>query len=200
MRITELCEHKGDTWKIELGEARYYINVQIVAEFRLEKGQELTREELARIQSADILRKAKNRALYLLGERDMCLAELTQKLAKTYGKEVAAEAAEYVQSLGYINDEEYAPKLAEYLIKRKKFGKRRARQEMLRRGLEKELAEEALERIPDEEVSEELVEIIERKYANKLEDYKERQKVIAALARRGFGFDEIKQAIEQVSV
>ena len=200
MQITELCEHKGDTWKIELGEARYYINASIVAEFRLEKGQELTREELAKIRSADVLRKAKNRALYLLGERDMCLAELTQKLTKTYGEEVAEDAAEYVRQLGYINDEKYAGKLAEYLIKRKKFGKRRARQEMLRRGLERELAEEALERIPDEDVSGELLEIIERKYANKLGDYKERQKVIAALARRGFGFDEIKQAIEQVSV
>ncbi|MDE6731999.1 MAG: RecX family transcriptional regulator [Oscillospiraceae bacterium] len=200
MQITELCEHKGDTWKIELGEARYYINASIVAEFRLEKGQELTREELAKIRSADVLRKAKNRALYLLGERDMCLAELTQKLTKTYGEEVAEDAAEYVRQLGYINDEKYAGKLAEYLIKRKKFGKRRARQEMLRRGLERELAEEALARSPDEDVSGERLERIERKYANKLGDYKERQKVIAALARRGFGFDEIKQAIEQVSV
>lgn len=200
MEITELCEHKGDTWKIELGEARYYINVQIVAEFRLEKGQEITREGLAKIRSADILRKAKNRALYLLGERDMCLAELTRKLTKTYGAEVAEDAAEYVQSLGYIDDEKYAGKLAEYLIKRKKFGKRRARQEMLHKGLERELVDQALEAIPNEDIGEELAEIIERKYLNKLGDYKERQKVIAALARRGFGFDEIKRAIEQVSV
>lgn len=198
MQITQLCEHKGDTWKIELGGARYYINAQIVAEFRLSKGQELTREGLAKIRGADILRKAKNRALYLLGERDMCLAELTRKLTKTYGEEVAEEAAGFVQSLGYINDEEYAKNLAEYLVKRKKFGKRRARQEMLRKGLQRDFVEEALEQIPEEDIGEELAEIIERKYANKLGDFKERQKVIAALARRGFGFDEIKRAIEQV--
>lgn len=196
MEITELSEHKGDTWKIELGETRYYINVSIVAEFRLEKGQELSREKLAKIRSADILRKAKNRALYLLGERDMCLAELTRKLNKTYGEEVAEEAAEYVRSLGYINDEEYAPKLAEYLIKRKKFGRRRARQEMLRRGLERELVEETLQAVPDEEIGEELLEMIERKYANKLGDYKDRQKVIAALARRGYDFGAIRHCIE----
>lgn len=196
MRITELCEHKGDTWKLTVGELTYFVNGEIVAQFRLEKGQELTREELAKIRSADVLRKAKNRALYLLGERDMCLAELTKKLTKTYGEEVAVEAAEYVQGLGYINDERYAPKLAEYLIKRKKYGKRRAKQEMLYKGLDRELIEEALSKIPEDEISEGLADLIERKYANKLADYKDRQKVIAALARRGYSFDEIKRAID----
>lgn len=196
MRITELCEHKGDTWKIVVNEAAYYVNAEIIAQFKLENGQELTRDELAKIRSADVLRKAKNRALYLLGERDMCLAELTQKLTKTYGEEVASEAAGCVKDLGYINDERYAPKLAEYLIKRKKFGRRRAKQEMLHKGLDRELVEEALANIPEDEISEGLADLIERKYANKLADYKDRQKVIAALARRGYSFDEIKRAIE----
>lgn len=200
MRITELCEHKGDTWKIELGGARYYVNGAIIAQFGLEKGQEITREELAKVRAADVLRKAKARALYLLGERDMCLAELTKKLTKTYGEEIASEAASYVLGLGYINDERYAAKLAEYLTKRKQYGKRRAKQEMLHKGLERELVEEALAQIPDEAVSRELVELIERRYANKLGEYKERQKVIAALARRGFSFDEIKRAIAQCVV
>lgn len=198
MQITELCEHKGDTWKIVLGENTYYVNAAIIAEFELEKGQDITREELAKIHSADVLRKAKNRALYLLGERDMCLAELTQKLTKTYGEEVASEAAGYVKDLGYINDERYAPKLAEYLIKRKKYGRRRAKQEMLHKGLDRELVEEALSNIPEDEISEGLADLIERKYANKLADYKDRQKVIAALARRGYSFDEIKRALEDI--
>lgn len=198
MRITELCEHKGDTWKIVLGENTYYVNAAIIAEFELEKGQDITREELSKIRGADVLRKAKNRALYLLGERDMCLAELTKKLTKTYGEEVASEAAGYVKDLGYINDERYAPKLAEYLIKRKKYGRRRAKQEMLHKGLDRELVEEALSNIPEDEISEGLADLIERKYANKLADYKDRQKVIAALARRGYSFDEIRQAIEQL--
>lgn len=143
-----------------------------------------------------MLKKARNRALYLLGERDMCKAELTQKLTKTYGGEIAEQAAEYVQSLGYINDEEYAGKLAEYLVKRKKFGKRRAKLEMRRKGLASELIDEALQTIPEEEIGEELLELIERRYISKLGDYKEKQKVIAALARRGYSFDEIKRGID----
>lgn len=144
----------------------------------------------------DILRKAKARALYLLGERAMCLAELKAKLTKTYGEETANEAAEYVQQLGYINDEDYAPRLAEYLIKRKRWGIRRARQEMLRRGLDRELVENALADIPEEELDEELTELIAKKYANKLNDPDDRRKTIASLARRGYDFAAIKRCIE----
>lgn len=197
MEITELCEYKGDTWQIELdGERKYYVNGSVVSGFGLEKGQNITSAELGEIRNADTLRKAKKRALYLLGERLMCRAELVSKLTKTYGAQVAEEAAEYAGGLGYINDEEYAPKLAEYLIKRKHWGVRRARLEMLHRGLDRELVENTLADIPEDEIDEELTALIEKKYAQKVQDYDDRRRTIAALARRGYDFGAIKRCIE----
>lgn len=197
MTITELCEYKGDTWQIELdGERRFYVNVSVVSEFALEKGQTITGEELSGIKGADTLRKAKKRALYLLGERLMCRGELKAKLTKTYGEAVAEEAAEYVSELGYVNDEEYAPKLAEYLIRRKHWGVRRARLEMLHRGLSRELVENTLADIPEDELDEELSALIAKKYANKVHDPDDRRRTIAALARRGYDFGAIKRCIE----
>lgn len=197
MEITELCEYKGDTWQIELdGRRKYYVNGSVVGEFELEKGQIVTNSELAQITGADTLRKAKKRALYLLGERLMCRSELLSKLTKTYGEQVAEEAAEYVCELGYVNDEEYAPKLAEYLIKRKRWGVRRARYEMLRRGLDRELVENTLADIPEEELDEELMTLIGKKYSQKVRDYDDRRRTIAALARRGYDFGAIKRCID----
>lgn len=197
MEITELCEYKGDTWQIELdGERKYFVNGSVVSEFELEKGQRLSAAELGEIKGADTLRKAKKRALYLLGERLMCRGELLSKLTKTYGEQVAEEAAEYVCGLGYVNDEEYAPKLAEYLIKRKRWGVRRARYEMLRRGLDRELVENTLADIPEYEIDEELTALIEKKYAGKVRDYDDRRRTIAALARRGYDFGAIKRCID----
>ncbi len=196
MEITELCEYKGDTWQIELDGARkFYVNGSIIESFELEKGQRLTLEELSDIQGADVLRKAKKRALYLLGERLMCRAELVQKLSKTYGAQVAEEAAEYVAGLGYINDEEYAPKLAEYLIRRKHWGVRRVRLEMLHRGLDRELVENVLADISEDDLDEELMSLIEKKYALKVQDFDDRRRTIAALARRGYDFGAIKRCI-----
>ena len=197
MEITELCEYKGDTWQIELdGDRKYYVNGSIVGEYELEKGQTITNGELSRIKDADMLRKAKKRALYLLGERMMCRGELLSKLTKTYGEEIAEQAADYVCDLGYVNDEQYAPKLADYLIKRKKLGVRRARYEMLRRGLERELVENTLADIPDDEIDEELTALISKKYSQKVSDYDDRRRTITALARRGYDFGAIKRCID----
>ena len=197
MEITELCEYKGDTWQIELdGDRKYYVNGSIVGEYELEKGQTITNGELSRIKDADTLRKAKKRALYLHGERMMCSGELLSKLTKTYGEEIAEQAADYVCDLGYVNDEQYAPKLADYLIKRKKLGVRRARYEMLRRGLDRELVENTLADIPDDEIDEELTALISKKYSQKVSDYDDRRRTIAALARRGYDFGAIKRCID----
>lgn len=199
MLVTELSEYKGDTWEIELdGAKKVFVNASVVDEFNVKKGQTLTAAALGQITGADVLRKAKKRALYLISEREMCRGELLKKLTKTYGAEIAEEAAEYVCGLGYVNDEEYAPKLAEYLIKRKRWGVRRVRYEMIMRGLDRELVENTLADVPEEELDEELTALIERRYINKIADYDDRRRTIAALARRGYGFGEIKRCIDAV--
>ena len=199
MKITYLSEYKGDTWEAQVeGERKFYINRSVVEEFSLREGLELSAAALEQIKGADVLRKAKKRGLYLLGERSMCRGELLSKLTKTYGGEVAEEAVEYIVGLGYIDDEEYAPRLAEYLVFRKRWGVRRAKQEMLRRGLDRELVENTLAEFSEEELDEELMSLIERKYYSKIDDYDDRRKTIAALMRRGYDYGAIKRCIEAV--
>ncbi|MCH5196679.1 MAG: RecX family transcriptional regulator [Oscillospiraceae bacterium] len=199
MLITALSVYKGDTWEIELNsDSKYYINGFVIARFGLKKGDELSDERLEEIIAADTLRKAKKRALYLLGERAYCSGELKKKLTKNYGEEIAERAVDYASELGYINDEDYAGKYAEYLIKAKRHGISRARREMLMKGLSKEITESALAEFTEEELDEELIFLIKRKYSEKISDYDARRKTIAALARRGYGFGSIKRCIEAV--
>lgn len=199
MKITDLAEYKGETWFVELdGGSKFYINRSVVEEFSLCEGITVTPSALEQIKGADALRKAKKRALYLLGERDMCRGELLAKLTKTYGEEIAERAVEYVGELGYINDEEYAVKLAEYLITRKRWGIYRARRDMIHRGLDAELVENTLAEFSEEELDEELCELIEKKYSSKISDYDDRRRTIAALMRRGYGYASIKRCIERI--
>lgn len=199
MIITALGAYKRDTWEIELdGKRKVYVNESIIDGSGLREGQSVSPETLSEIMGEDALRKAKKRALYLLGERDMCRGELLKKLTKTYGAEIAEEAADYVSSLGYIDDEEYASKLAEYLIKRKHWGKRRARYEMIMRGLDRELVENTLEDIPSDDLDEELIALIEKRYIDKISDRDDLRRTTAALARRGFDFDSIRRCIKAV--
>lgn len=199
MLITELSEYKGDTWQLEVdGRKRLYVNAAVIEEYSLKEGQNIAPSELSAVMGTDALRKAKKRALYLIGERELCRGELLKKLTRTYGGEIAEQAVEYVCELGYIDDERYAPKLAEYLIRRKRWGIRRVRYEMLSRGLESELVENTLADIDAEELDEELTTLIEKRYITKLADYDDRRRTIAALARRGYDFGSIKRCIDAV--
>lgn len=196
MKIAALSEYKGETWEIVLESGKkVFVNEMIVSDFRLFEGREITPAELCSITSADIARKAKKRALYLLGERAFCRAELLSKLEKSYGAEVAENAVCYVEELGYINDEDYAAKYAEYLIKRKKHGVYRAKQEMLRKGLARELCENALAEFTEEELDEELLSLIRKKYIEKISDFDGRRRTVAALVRRGYDYSSVKRCI-----
>ncbi len=199
MEITALEEYKGETWRLELDGSRettYFINASVVDEFMLKKGQELSGGALERIRGADALRKAKRRALYLLGSRQYCRGELMKKLLPTYGEDIARSAVDYVAELGYVNDEEYAPKLAEYLIHTKRWGLRRTRYEMLRRGLDEELVDNTLEEFSEEEIDEEITALLEKRYSAKIQDYDDRRRTIAAFARRGYDYRAVKRCIE----
>lgn len=196
MKITSLSEYKGDTWEIVLESGKkIFVNELVVSDCRLFKGKEISPEDLSAITSADLVRKAKKRALYLLGERAYCRGELFSKLAKTYNEEIAEEAVSYVEELGYIDDEDYAVKLAEYLIKVKKHGVYRAKQEMLHKGLSRELCENALAEFSEEELDEELTELIGKKYIDKITDLDGRRKTVAALVRRGYSYSAVKRCI-----
>lgn len=199
MEITELSVYKGDTYKLELdGELTYFINSAVVSDFMLRKGGELSGDALAQIRQADTKRKAKKRALYLLGSKQYCYRELLKKLRQSYSEEAAREAADAMRDYGYVNDEEYAPKLADYLIHTKRYGLRKARYEMLRRGLDSELVENTLAEYSDEEIYEEITELLERKYYNKIAEHDDRRRTIAALARRGYDYNAVKLCIERL--
>ncbi len=199
MLITELSVFKGDTYKLVLSdEQTFFINSAIVTDFDLHKGAELSGERLRKLQLADEKRKAKKRALYLLGTKQYCYKELFSKLRRTYSEETARYAADAMRDYGYVNDEEYAPKLADYLIHTKRYGLRKARYEMLHRGLSEELVDNTLAEFSHDEIDEEITELLERKYYNKIADYDDRRRTIAALARRGYDYTSVKRCIERL--
>lgn len=199
MEITCLELYKGDTYRVELDEGEsIFVNCSVVSDFSLYKGMILDGDILAQIKQSDSLRKARKRALYLLGTREYCYNELYKKLRETYDEDTARAAADSMREYGYINDEEYAPKLAEYLIHSKHYGLKKARFEMLRRGLDEYIVEDALAEFSDEDIDEEITELLTRKYYSKLEDYSARQRTIAALARRGYDYRAVKRCIERI--
>ncbi len=146
---------------------------------------------------------AKKRAAYLLGGKDYSRRELFDKLRKDYSSDVCERVTALMCEYGYIDDAAYAKRLARTYIEGRKYGKNRAKLMLRQKGLDAETVEEALSRYSGGEMTEQLADLLESKYAGRLfqegpEGRKETQKVIAALARRGYGYGEIQTALSVV--
>lgn len=144
------------------------------------------------------LDRARKRAMYLLGSRDYSTAALREKLLNNYSEETADKVIGIMKDYGFLDDEAYGKKLAAALIKGKKYGVYRARGEMKRKGVPDDIIQSALGEYEQEDYLEQLKALIRKKYGDKLSDREDRQKTVAALARRGYGFTEIKKAVISV--
>lgn len=146
---------------------------------------------------------AKRRAMHLIGGRDYGRNELIEKLKENYSEKTAVAVAEMMCEYGYVDDDRYAEKLARQYITVRKYGKSRAALMMRRKLLGTETVEAALEKYSTDDITAEIVGILRKKYSDKLflsgiEGKKEMQKIIAALARRGYSYNDIKSALYKV--
>lgn len=143
---------------------------------------------------------AKRRAMHLLGGRDYGRNELIEKLKNNYSEKTAVTVADLMCEYGYVDDDRYAEKLARQYITVRKYGKSRAALMMRQKLLDAQTIETALDKYSADDITGEIAEILRKKYYDRLflegiEGKKEMQKVIAALARRGYGYNDIKTAL-----
>lgn len=141
-------------------------------------------------------RRCFNRALNILSRRDHCEKELFNKLRRTDGDEAAAHAVERVKSLGYINDERYAQNLAEELGSRKGYGLRAIRSELIKRGIDRETADNTINTLTLDE-SDNIRVLLEGKFSRKLTTEKGRKQVFSALMRLGYSYSDIRSALSE---
>lgn len=199
MKITGIEKAKGERYTIYIDDEYWYIlDLEIILQNELKNGLEVDEDFLEDLKCQAERRKARERAYYLLGYRDHSKKELYEKLLKSARPEIAEEIIRMVEEQGYLNDAEYAKKLARYYLQTKKWGSRKAYFEMMRKGIEKETALSAISDCDVDSVSQ-IRAVIDKKYADRLDsgEYKEKQKVIAALLRLGFSYSDIKTAIDE---
>ena len=192
MEITALEPRRHRLVQLFLdGEPAVKLDEETAASLR--PGQQLSDEELHELIARSDAVRAKEKALYLLEHRPHSKRELKDKLARTVGREAAGQAAGRMEELGLIDDADYAHRLAEELA-RKGFAAPRIRQELLRRGIDRELAAGEAERAaaaPEDA----LHSLIERRFARQLGEEKGRRRAVAALQRMGYRWEEIRSAL-----
>ncbi|MBR6657442.1 MAG: RecX family transcriptional regulator [Oscillospiraceae bacterium] len=126
--------------------------------------------------------------------------ELFDKLKVFAETETVNKVLDMLEEGGLIDDEAFALQYAHDLMEMKLFGPSRLMMELKRKGIDEEIAEQAIFAAEEEIGSpeERLDRIIELRYKNQLTDEKNSKKVINSLFRLGYGYDMIKDAIYKV--
>ena len=165
--------------------------------FALHAGLELEPEELEALKQAAVAGRLKERAFAMVARKPMSRNALGDKLLELEPEGGAAVSAvlERLEELGLLDDTAYA-KIVVRHYSRKAYGAAKLRDELYRRKVPRELWEEAL---AEAEPSEEGVDALIAKKLDGIEalERKDFQRVSSALARRGFGWEEIREGMER---
>jgi regulatory protein len=195
-----ITHQRGRGKKIHLlidDEYQITTDVDFWAEHYYKNGEVITEEQWQELVDLINYKKAVDKCYDLLSRRDHSVKELKIKLLKTVDEVAADKAIDKMLELGYLDDEKYAVTLLNHLIENKKMSKNFIKQEMFKRGLSSEIISNTLEDIEVDNVSS-CAELIITKYRNKLCVEGGKEKVIAALMRKGFSYSDIKDAFDMI--
>lgn len=167
-----------------------------MVDFALYAGLDVPEAAMEQLKDAAGESAARRRAANILSARPLSRKELEKRLTeKGETPSHAAAAADYMEHLGYLNDEAYAKTLAEHYAA-KGYGPRKVRDELYRRGVPREFWDGALEGSEDPgDALDALVEARLRRVERP--DRADFKKVSDALARRGYAWSDISAAIRR---
>lgn len=172
------------------------IDNDVLAEAGLTVGTNLTDEELKELKYNSDYKRAKSRALWYLDRMDYTEKALYEKLVRAgFSKKASAAVMARLCELGVIDDRRYAERLRDRLMD-SNVSPREAMHKMLLKGVPYDLAKEMLESSGTDE-EEQIKNLLEGKYAYKLTEEKGREKVYAALVRKGFSYSAVKAAMKK---
>lgn len=169
-------------------------SLTVVTDMRLYSGRALEDSELETLRLESRKTLARERALDWVSRRRMSCKELkTKLLQKGEDESVADYCVGWLTDNGFLSDESYSFAVARHYAA-KGYGEGRVRAELQRRGVSRELWEDAFTAMPDNG------ETLDRLVAAKLRDPEDRdqvRKLSQLLFRRGYSWEDIRAALRR---
>lgn len=197
MRITAIEPAKGERFRLYTEDGYLCtLDGETILANHIHAGCEVDADTLNELDLQAQYRRGREKAYDLLGYRDHSRKELYDKLLRYISPQAAAMVCDLMEEQRFLNDEAYAQKYARYCLETKKWGARRAKYELIRKGIDPLTAEAALEACEVDTVAQ-ICAIIEKKYTRFLndEDPRAKKKLTAALMRLGYDYSDIREAV-----
>ena len=200
MIITEITELDKKRCKIFIdGEYAFVLYKGEIRDYRIKSGEEIDENSYNEIMTVVLPKRAKLRAMNLLQKKDYTEKQLRSKLAEGfYPADIVDTAISYVKSYKYLDDDRFARDYITYHMENR--SRARITQDLVGKGISKELIAAAMDELyADDDGSAEIEQIqsllAKKHYDPANSDYKEKQKVMAFLMRKGYSMSLIRKAI-----
>ena len=152
----------------------------------MKAGRPLSEEE----KSGDI-RRARHRALHILERSDRTEQELRAKLERNYRAEAVEDAISYVKQYNYLDDRRYGVNYL-FIRGRVKSGRQVEQELLYKKGISKEILEEARTEAEPQDEREQIRRWMEKKQIHpETADPNELRRFYLFLMRRGFRSEDI---------
>lgn len=209
MKITSISVQQRDKNRVNVsvdGKYKFSLDLSQVVELGIKIGNEYSETELASLENESQFGKLYMRALEYSLMRPHSEKELsdylyrktrdtrtkTGSIKKGVSKELTERVFKRITEKGYVNDLSFAKYWVENRQLRKGISRRKLQAELAGKGVNRSIVDTLLsetERSDEEEIKKIIL-----KKANKYDD---EQKLIAYLARQGFSYDDIKEALSK---
>ena len=162
--------------------------------FKIHAGQEFSDEEFNSLRDEIESNTTKAQAIRALGNGNLSAGEMKRRLVKKGASpDVSQRTVDWLENIGLINDAEYAAMITKHYSD-KGYGTARIRDEFYKRGIPRDMWDEALATVSENGV-ETAMTYLEKKLRGSV-DKDELNRAGAALCRRGFSYQQAKDAIK----
>ena len=189
---------KGERYHVQSSEGYAGVfQAEILAKHKLHTGQMLENDEFEKIKVENGDLASFDRALSLI-EHGMKTEKMIRDYLskKGYPEECIDRAIAKLCDYGYIDDKAFAHNFLNTYSSSK--GRKKLRYDLLSKGVSQEIIDEVLESLSDEEEIENGERIAKKYIKNKQKDQKNKQKLFAYLAGKGFDFDKINTIFRRI--
>jgi len=196
--ITALVVQKRNTDRVNVYlDGKFAFGLAAIEAIRLKRGQVLSDADIERLQAADDVEKAREKALRFLGNRPRSEWEVRQNLQKA-GYEAGAidRVLDRLRGIGLVDDAAFVRYWLDNRAQFKPKGAVALRQELRQKGVEREVIDAVLaesEHADDQAALQAALAKADRYRQLSRQEFA--QKLGAYLARRGFAYETVREAV-----
>jgi regulatory protein len=196
----EVQKKRKDRYNIFIDdEFKFGLDEGTLIKFDLRKGLEVTQEDIDKIENEEVNAKAFNAAASFLKTRERSRKEIRDKLkTKEYSEGVIEKVLEKLERLDIVNDKRFAEMFVRDRMKLNPKGKKVLQMELAQKGIDRNITEEVLGEMLNNdneiELAKKVLEKVEKKYSG-LEEKARRDKIIKYLLGKGFSYNLIEKIL-----